>query len=204
LGQHGRHIAPRTPTRRTAATILVLIAIVAGMFLAVPTASADNNSYQITIDMSECGVMAVGVTGTCIVSLQTWLNIFDRAGLVVDGKFGPATKVAVKNFQRRRGLFPDGRFGNASRAALRLEYDDMLAHSVDSPKPNPRTICDMSTGRYCDKGAVVPGFNGGDHQTLFCEGVGIVVGGLLTIPVAPPLAAKVGTGAGLSCSIVLN
>jgi peptidoglycan hydrolase-like protein with peptidoglycan-binding domain len=44
---------------------------------------------MITIDMSECKVMAVGVTGTCIVSLQTWLNIFDDANLVVDGKFGP-------------------------------------------------------------------------------------------------------------------
>lgn len=182
-----RHIA-----RRAAATIIAVVAILAAMAVVAPAARADD-SYGISLEMSECGVMAVGVTGTCIISLQTWLNIYDKAGLAVDGNFGPATEATVKNFQRRHGLVPDGRFGDASRNALRGEYQDMLANSVPSPKPAP--ICNTATGEGCDWGGVVPGFNGGDAQDIFCGGVGVLAG------LARP---DVGAGAGIFCSIVLN
>jgi peptidoglycan hydrolase-like protein with peptidoglycan-binding domain len=158
-----RHIA-----YRAGVTIVAVVAILAGILAITPAASAED-SYRITIDMAECDVMAVGVIGTCIISLQTWLNIFEKAGLVVDGKFGPATEAAVKNFQRNHGLDPDGRFGNFSRNALRGEYQDMMANSVPSPKPAP--LCNTATGEGCDLGEAVPGLNGGIIQTLFCEGI---------------------------------
>lgn len=181
-----RHLA-----RRAATTIIAVVAILAGMAVVAPAVRADD-SYGISLEMSECGVMAVGVTGTCIISLQTWLNIFDRAGLAVDGNFGPATEAAVKNFQRRHGLDPDGQFGEHSRNALRGEYQDMVAHSVPSPKPAP---CNTATGEGCGWDGVVPGFNGGDAQNIFCGGVGILAG----------LAnAPVGAGTGIFCSIVLS
>ena len=156
-----RHFA-----RRAAITIIALAAILASMLVAAPAASAEE-PHRITLAMSECGVMAVGVTGTCIISLQSWLNIFDNAGLVVDGKFGRATEAAVKNFQNNHGLDPDGQFGVHSRNALRGEYQYMMDNSVPSPKPAP--ICDLTTGEGCDAGEAVPGFNGGDVQSIFCE-----------------------------------
>jgi peptidoglycan hydrolase-like protein with peptidoglycan-binding domain len=154
--------------RRAVVTIIALAAVVASMLAIAPAADADADEPQrITLAMSECGVMAVGVTGTCIISLQSWLNIFDNAGLVVDGKFGPATEAAVRNFQLKHGLDADGRFGDHSRNALRGEYQYMMEHSVPSPKPAP--LCDLTTGEGCASGEAVPGFNGGDVQSIFCE-----------------------------------
>jgi peptidoglycan hydrolase-like protein with peptidoglycan-binding domain len=82
--------------------------------------------------------MAVGVTGTCIVSLQTWLNIFDDANLVVDGKFRPKTKRAVQQFQSEHGLTADGRVGPNTRNALRGEYQYMIENSVATPRLEKR------------------------------------------------------------------
>lgn len=59
--------------------------------------------------------MAVGTTGTCIVSLQTWMNSVMNTNLVVGGRLGPQTKRAVQIFQGRFGLRKDGRFGESSR-----------------------------------------------------------------------------------------
>jgi peptidoglycan hydrolase-like protein with peptidoglycan-binding domain len=153
--------------RRSVATATIVAASLAGMVALAPAASADN-SYRITLDMSECGVMAVGVTGTCIVSLQTWLNIFEHAGLAVDGDFGPATEAAVKDFQRRQGLVPDGLFGDASRNALRGVYQYMIDNSVATPKPGASLTCNTATGVNCDVGGAVPGANGGIIQSLTC------------------------------------
>lgn len=87
MRQLARHVAFRATRGRTAAAIVELAAIVAGVVVAAPAVHA-NNSYRITRDIGECGVMAVGVTGACIVSLQTWLNVLDGAGLVPDGGSG--------------------------------------------------------------------------------------------------------------------
>jgi hypothetical protein len=140
----------------------------------------------------ECGVMAVGVTGTCIISLQSWLNIFDDAGLVVDGDFGPATEAAVRNFQGRHGLVPDGRFGDASRNALRGVFQYMMDNSVATPKPGASLACTPSTGVNCDVGGAVPGANGGLIQTLICNGVGEVGRG------------PYGLGAEIFCEVLLS
>jgi hypothetical protein len=54
-----------------------------------------------------------GDRGPKVAKVQRWLNQPD------DGVFGPATKAAVKRFQRRQGLTPDGVVGPATWAALR-------------------------------------------------------------------------------------
>jgi hypothetical protein len=54
-----------------------------------------------------------GDRGPNVAKVQRWLNQPD------DGIFGPATKAAVKRFQRRQGLTPDGVVGPATWAALR-------------------------------------------------------------------------------------
>jgi Putative peptidoglycan binding domain len=184
--------ARRRRNRRNAAAIVVVAASLVAMVLVIPAARADN-SYRITLDMRECGVMAVGVTGTCIISLQSWLNLFDDAGLVVDGDFGPATEAAVKHFQSRHGLTPDGRFGDASRNALRGVFQYMLDNSVATPKPGESLACNPSTGVNCDVGGAVPGANGGLIQNLICAGAGGVIG-----------RGPYGVGADIFCEVVLS
>ena len=69
------------PTRLIGAAALALTASLGGTGIALaPAAHADTvvpatgQPYKITLQMSECGVMYLGTTGTCIVSLQTWMN----------------------------------------------------------------------------------------------------------------------------------
>ena len=58
------------------------------------------------------------MTGNDVKWVQQALNITINANLVVDGSFGPASKKAVIQFQRRYGLTQDGSFGPASRAKM--------------------------------------------------------------------------------------
>lgn len=65
-------------------------------------------------------------TDTAPVSSPAWiqesLNAFGVAPqLVVDGDLGPATKHAVRQFQKARGLSPDGLIGPLTLAALQQE-----------------------------------------------------------------------------------
>jgi peptidoglycan hydrolase-like protein with peptidoglycan-binding domain len=53
-----------------------------------------------------------------VMNLQKLLNDYANANLFVDGDFGPATDVAVKNFQTSQGLDADGMIGANTRAAL--------------------------------------------------------------------------------------
>jgi hypothetical protein len=175
--------------KRVAGAALTVVSAL-GICAFGPTPAQAESSYRITLGMDECGVMAVGVTGTCIVSLQTWLNIFDHANLVVDGKFGPKTKLAVINFQNEHGLTPDGRFGKNSRNALRGEFQYMMENSVATPrleKNEPVTV---------DVGGAEPGLDGGLITAFTCIGVGIVAGTAGT--------PAVGVGAEVACVILLE
>ena len=58
------------------------------------------------------------MTGNDVKWVQQALNISINANLVVDGSFGPASKKAVIQFQKRYGLTQDGSFGPASRAKM--------------------------------------------------------------------------------------
>lgn len=63
-----------------------------------------------------------GMSGDDVKRLQAGLKrVFPAyaSNLVVDGKFGPGTQVAVKEFQSRSGLKRDGSVGKDTRAALR-------------------------------------------------------------------------------------
>ncbi|MFF0413814.1 peptidoglycan-binding protein [Kitasatospora sp. NPDC004745] len=72
-----------------------------------------------TVDLrTQCGTLRTGASGPCVSTLQTLLNTFKAGRLVADGRFGPATDTAVRNFQASHGLVIDGIVGAAVKNAL--------------------------------------------------------------------------------------
>jgi cell wall-associated NlpC family hydrolase len=72
-----------------------------------------------------------GKKGKQVKILQSALNS-KGAKLKVDGKFGPATKSAVKKFQRANGLSTDGRVGPKTRAAINTKSSKKIGSSSSS------------------------------------------------------------------------
>lgn len=64
-------------------------------------------------------LMGVGSSGQGVEALQHTLNQCYDAGLAMDGIFGPRTRAALINAQRRAGTTPDGVYGPNTRDALR-------------------------------------------------------------------------------------
>lgn len=65
-------------------------------------------------------VLRMGSSGGLVPKLQMLLNKEMGISLVIDGKYGSATRDAVKNYQRRYGLPVDGEVGLITRAYLGL------------------------------------------------------------------------------------
>lgn len=63
-----------------------------------------------------------GDKGTQVIRVQRFLNWAIDANLVVDGHFGPATRTAVKKFQKKVGLKANGHFGSGTLKAAK-NYD---------------------------------------------------------------------------------
>jgi peptidoglycan hydrolase-like protein with peptidoglycan-binding domain len=84
------------------------------------------------------GVLKRGSTGPRVAAVQKWL------GLTVDRVYGPATKRAVKRFQRRHGLRADGIVGPATWATLKRVHG-RAARSRGASGGRPRV---QSRGRY--------------------------------------------------------
>lgn len=65
-----------------------------------------------------------GDTGEQVKRLQRCLNKIDKAGLRVDGSFGPATRKAVNAFKKKRGMNgTSGKVGPKTRAKIREELE---------------------------------------------------------------------------------
>lgn len=67
--------------------------------------------------LSSGATLRWGSTGARVSALQSGLNTHG-AHLAVDGKFGPKTHAAVKNYQANKGLVVDGIVGPKTTAAL--------------------------------------------------------------------------------------
>ncbi|MEU2060771.1 peptidoglycan-binding protein [Streptomyces sp. NPDC013455] len=65
------------------------------------------------------GILRLGSKGQAVKTLQKNLNTVQKAGLTVDGDFGPATQKAVKTFQAHHGLRADGEYGPQSAAMMK-------------------------------------------------------------------------------------
>jgi hypothetical protein len=92
-------------TQRRAASArcarVALLAAVVALLVAVP---------------ADAGALKVGSRGPRVAAVQKWLHLH------VDRIYGPATRRAVRRFQRRHGLHPDGIVGPATWAALKRAH----------------------------------------------------------------------------------
>ena len=78
--------------------------------------------------------MRKGADGESVTALQSALNEKMGLSLDTDGKFGPLTLSAVKDFQRQNGLAVDGIVGTDTRAALLAEQDQVQPAKPLDPK----------------------------------------------------------------------
>ena len=80
-----------------------------------------------------------GSRGSDVETLQSYLNAVIDAGLEVDGKFGPATNKAVKQFQREYDLNKaDGIAGEETWKALVEAYDSLQNGGNDDEEEDLR------------------------------------------------------------------
>jgi peptidoglycan hydrolase-like protein with peptidoglycan-binding domain len=98
--------------KKRAATALAVLALTAGAV--VGAAPAQAAAYPCSVGQT----LRSGQVNTCVKSLQTYLNGYINAGLVLDGSFGPKTKSAVIAFQQLAGIGADGVVGPQTRDAV--------------------------------------------------------------------------------------
>jgi cell wall-associated NlpC family hydrolase len=108
----GRNVTD-TPRGRARASVVACLAAVALLAAGASPAQA---------------VLKRGSHGPHVTKVQHWL------GLHADGIFGPATKRAVKRFQRHHGLTADGVVGPATWQALRSAHKRRAASSSGGSK----------------------------------------------------------------------
>ena len=87
-------------------------------------------------------VLRQGQQGPEVATLQSRLNAVADSGLAVDGDFGPATRAAVVDFQRRAGIGVDGVVGPETYRAL----DEVEAGTRELAEPTPVTPTPPPTG----------------------------------------------------------
>ena len=63
-------------------------------------------------------LVKVGSTGACVKRVQWFLNYGSKAGLAIDGDFGPLTDKAVRRYQAAHHLQVDGQVGPKTWASL--------------------------------------------------------------------------------------
>ena len=89
----------------------------------------NTNSVEAQVATSDCVItstLRLGSTGSEVACLQSQL------GIMVDGKFGPATKAAVMAWQVNNGLTADGVLGALSRAVLTGTYSSSVTVPISA------------------------------------------------------------------------
>jgi murein DD-endopeptidase MepM/ murein hydrolase activator NlpD len=123
--RHRRELAERSRGYRarrkaasyaTAATLLAtpMVPRLAG----AQSGPADDDAGQVDGARRVPILLKFGSQGQAVASVQERLNAVDRAGLAVDGIYGPLTRAAVESFQRSRSLPPSGMVDTSTWRAL--------------------------------------------------------------------------------------
>lgn len=131
------HQNPRTgPTtwrRGLLAALLVAGLTTLGSIAGAGAASADTGA-----SFAGCPQLDEGDTGPCITQLQQKLTkVHPEYNLPGSETFGPATRIALLDFQGRNHLGADGRFGTTTARELDRQYDAANRGAVASPTAKP-------------------------------------------------------------------
>lgn len=148
---------------------------------------------RVSLDLRRCGSVGTGDAGSCVVSLQTWLNIEGGYDLDVDGVFGSATRRAVTDFQARHDLPTAGMFGPRSRAALGAWWRDTMSEAEavgDAESVEGVDFDDAGTDLH-------RGMGDDELWSVACAGAGMIVGWVTK-------SAALGGLAGLVCDIYIR
>lgn len=98
--------------------ILVLLFIVLAFFSSAHVMPVKAESVPKSLITAVYKPLKYGSKGTSVKKLQTRLAYLGYYSGNIDGKYGPLTKSAVKNFQKTAGLKVSGTAGNATQTAL--------------------------------------------------------------------------------------
>ena len=112
---------------------------------ATGTGGCSNSSCSGTVDLrTQCPDLQQGSAGNCVTTLQQILNTKGYS-LSVDGQFGAATDVSVRNFQARAGLAVDGVVGANTKNAL---YGPTPAPLPTGGNVSRSAIASIALGQY--------------------------------------------------------
>ena len=110
--------------RRTRTWVWVPMALIILLVgLVIPPTQASASDRPAVVAVAECPRLKRGSFGPAVVELQARLQSFGWT-VKVDGRFGPQTERAVRNFQRVSGLRVDGIVGPRTQRALKCGQSD--------------------------------------------------------------------------------
>lgn len=117
--------------------VLVGTLVAAAAFAVVGTGIASANTGERSFP--GCSVLSEDLSsGPCVVLLQTDLNLVNSGyNLEADGTFGPATRIAVLDFQGRNGLGADGIVGATTADELDRQAQQNASQPTPQPAPSP-------------------------------------------------------------------
>ena len=101
--------------------VILLVALLVAASLSCPNLSAQG-ALDISALTDHTGYLKVGDEGNPVRTLQEVLSQLDCYSNYIDGVFGPKTRSAVEQFQKRQGLKADGIVGPATLSELGAEY----------------------------------------------------------------------------------
>ena len=136
----------RHRSKGTVRTLTVLVVMAGLMGLLAPNAAASGSNLS-----PGCpDILKEGDQGDCVATLQFDLDTINPGyNLQQDKKFGPATRIAVLDFQGRNHLGADGIVGPDTSAAIRKQLQDP-AEPPAPLYPECRSLTDQGQISKCE------------------------------------------------------
>ncbi|MEM6985060.1 MAG: peptidoglycan-binding domain-containing protein [Pseudomonadota bacterium] len=115
-------------------------------------------------------VLKRGSNGRHAKQVQEWLQ-FHQCRTGIDGKYGPATQVCVKDFQALTGLRETGKIDKATWQALVAPMTTALAApKIAATDAAPSTVRDVAMQHVQQRPHEIGGSNRGPWVRLYCDG----------------------------------